>query len=1316
MNKVHVHRMSSKISVLLLAGLFFLTGAFGLLAPTTAFAAGGDITISGSGLNNPEPVTFTQDQLRGVGEGALPQHDEWYSTINTWPTKSWYRGQGVKLTDLFEAVGGLNAEATQIRFTSKDGFKATFTVHEFVYEFRYRFPNFMNTGLPGHLLGDPSGAVPVEPIIAHRSFSAHNIEDVVGEGAEDNFSRGDANLLLYGQRSVTQQTNARFAKYLTNIEVLTDPVLIWDNPSAVPEPGEVPVGTKVKLQSSFDDEDKVHYTLDGSTPTIDSPMYNWIASRWRSSRSDVLDEINHPIEITENTTIKAVVIGPGRSDSDVVTFEYYVPLTINTDNPAKANQNKAYVGHTFMAIGGVEPYSFAITKGSLPEGMSLNGAVLEGTPSESGTFIFTVTLTDSADPVKTDSHEFTLVVDETGAISPPIPTADTTNKIVGQPIELTFIDDATWRNAINDVTVNGTSITGKYSVGEGVITIDADAFDAAGDYTIVIIATGYSDSGVTQKIDTGSGQAPGNEDVVLEITGDGVTTPKEFTQSQLEEMRQYQNVYSCINTWPSKRWYVGEGVSLRELLDSAGIKASARQIRFCSSDGYYISLTVQELLRDERYRFPNFKSGGGDADGHIPGSSSGAVEVEPILALVSAEGTDNPSYMNDANALLLMLGQRAVTEQTGPLFVKYIDKIEVITNAPGKWDKPQADPSGGTVPAGTQVRLTNKNMDQDKIHYTTDGSTPTLDSSIYNWIAKRWWSSRGEETVAEINHPIELTKDTTIKAITIGPGKSNSEVATFTYKVTGATNSATDLITPGKDGTVSLGEEVVIEIPAGALAGTSSVEVEIVQVATPPAAPIGFKLLGEVYEFTVDDKTSYDYNKAVDIKFSFDPDEVPAGETPAVHYYDETEKKWINIGGEISGNTIIVQVEHFTKFALMVAVPTTQTAKVNPNEGGTVSLGEEAFIEIPAGALKGTSPVEVKIDRVTIPSAAPLGFKMLDGVYEFSVDGNTGYSFNKPVTINLGFDPEKVGSDDTPSIHYYGETGKKWVNIGGEVSNNTITVQVDNTAKFAVMVTLPTTVTETIEPGRGGTVGLGEEAYIEIPGGALAGTSPVEVKIERVTTPPDAPIGFKLLGSVYEFSVDGKTGYSFNEAITIKLSFGSDVIPTGETPSAYYYDENNKEWVNICGEVSGNSISVRVEHFTKFAVMVSVKEVQFISLTIGDMSATVNGIVYPLDTAPYVDTLAGRTLVPVRFVSEVLDAEVSWLTETSQVCIKDGDKKIILTLGSSDVLVNDVKQTIGCTPTILPPGRTFIPLRFISETLGAKVDYEAETRGISITR
>ncbi|MDI9477104.1 MAG: stalk domain-containing protein [Natronincolaceae bacterium] len=271
----------------------------------------------------------------------------------------------------------------------------------------------------------------------------------------------------------------------------------------------------------------------------------------------------------------------------------------------------------------------------------------------------------------------------------------------------------------------------------------------------------------------------------LEITGKGVTNPATFTPEQLEGMEQHQEVYSSINTWPTKRWYVGKGVKLWDLLLEAGIKEDeAKLVTFVSADGYTLTLTMEELFHDKRYRFPYFKNGR-DSDGHLPGSPEGAVEVEPIIALISVEGSDNPKYMNDTDAFLLMLGQRAVTEQTGNLFVKYLSKIEISTAEPEQWDAPQANPAGGAVPEGAMVTLSNLHSDDDKIHYTTDGSDPTLNSPMYNLIASRWWSTRFN-VLGTINSPIgPINENTTIKAVTIGPGKRNSEVVTFNYYVGG---------------------------------------------------------------------------------------------------------------------------------------------------------------------------------------------------------------------------------------------------------------------------------------------------------------------------------------------------------------------------------------------------------------------------------------------------------------------------------------------------------------------------------------------------
>lgn len=269
--------------------------------------------------------------------------------------------------------------------------------------------------------------------------------------------------------------------------------------------------------------------------------------------------------------------------------------------------------------------------------------------------------------------------------------------------------------------------------------------------------------------------------VQLEITGDGVANPVTFTLEQLQGMEQYQHVYSTINTWPTKSWYVGQGVKLSDLLAIANIKPDARLIIFTSSDGYSVTLTVRELLEDPRYYFPGLRENSA-TDGSIPGSLAGAQEVETILSLLSAEGSSDPADMNDMYTLLLICGQRAVTEQTTNLFLRYVSRIEVLTEEPPQWDKPKVNVDSGEVAAGTLLELSSKVGDVDKVYYTTDGSTPTINSPMFNWSASRWWDLR-PESLSSINKAIEIRENTVIKAVTIGPGRYDSEVVTFTYKI-----------------------------------------------------------------------------------------------------------------------------------------------------------------------------------------------------------------------------------------------------------------------------------------------------------------------------------------------------------------------------------------------------------------------------------------------------------------------------------------------------------------------------------------------------
>lgn len=99
------------------------------------------------------------------------------------------------------------------------------------------------------------------------------------------------------------------------------------------------------------------------------------------------------------------------------------------------------------------------------------------------------------------------------------------------------------------------------------------------------------------------------------------------------------------------------------------------------------------------------------------------------------------------------------------------------------------------------------------------------------------------------------------------------------------------------------------------------------------------------------------------------------------------------------------------------------------------------------------------------------------------------------------------------------------------------------------------------------------------------------------------------------------------------------------------------------------------------------------------------------DAQPYIKN--DRTLVPVRFVSEQLGAQVSWDEKSKQVTIEKDGKKIILRIGSKEVLINGNKVALD-VPAEIKNERTMVPLRFISEAFGANVDWNGKEKVVTI--
>jgi len=109
----------------------------------------------------------------------------------------------------------------------------------------------------------------------------------------------------------------------------------------------------------------------------------------------------------------------------------------------------------------------------------------------------------------------------------------------------------------------------------------------------------------------------------------------------------------------------------------------------------------------------------------------------------------------------------------------------------------------------------------------------------------------------------------------------------------------------------------------------------------------------------------------------------------------------------------------------------------------------------------------------------------------------------------------------------------------------------------------------------------------------------------------------------------------------------------------------------------------------------------------------VNGEKIDFDVPPKITD--GTTLVPARFIFEKLGAKVDWNEQTNTITVNRDKTEIKITIGSNQVNVNDKVATLA-VPAEITDGRTLVPLRFISEAFGAKVDWNDETKTINITQ
>jgi acetyl esterase/lipase len=122
-----------------------------------------------------------------------------------------------------------------------------------------------------------------------------------------------------------------------------------------------------------------------------------------------------------------------------------------------------------------------------------------------------------------------------------------------------------------------------------------------------------------------------------------------------------------------------------------------------------------------------------------------------------------------------------------------------------------------------------------------------------------------------------------------------------------------------------------------------------------------------------------------------------------------------------------------------------------------------------------------------------------------------------------------------------------------------------------------------------------------------------------------------------------------------------------------------------------------------------------IILKIGSPTMTVNGDIKPIDengTVPVIQD--NRTLLPVRAVVEAMGGTVTWNAENQTATLACGGNTIRLIVGGNSAYLNDISQELDVAPVIIN-NRTMLPIRFIAESFGFSVVWDAAAAAVTIS-
>lgn len=160
-------------------------------------------------------------------------------------------------------------------------------------------------------------------------------------------------------------------------------------------------------------------------------------------------------------------------------------------------------------------------------------------------------------------------------------------------------------------------------------------------------------------------------------------------------------------------------------------------------------------------------------------------------------------------------------------------------------------------------------------------------------------------------------------------------------------------------------------------------------------------------------------------------------------------------------------------------------------------------------------------------------------------------------------------------------------------------------------------------------------------------------------------------------------------------------------------DENGNFKVIVKSNDPPQSLNITATDEYGLTVTETIEVRRLIQLTMHLGETKVTGLTetWTLDVPPQL--VNGSTYVPMRFIGERLGADVTWIASDKKVVYRLENTIIELFIGKDQAFINGIPTVMPGKPVIIS-GRTLVPVRFVSEALGAKVTWFGEEKRIVV--